>query len=124
MEQVVQQRGHGWRAKKKIAGDQVGKRHGYRGRGQEGEPPTGQARSTPPKRKGEGRERPVSGAGNGPRMDEDPVGPRHRVASGPVGYKHGMMGKGDGTEKAVWLRPHNSPRRMGRRGTRGIGRDG
>ena len=64
------------------------------------------------------------GARNGPRMDEDPVGPRQRVAGGLVGYKHGMMGKGDGAEKGVWLGPHNSPRRMGRRGARGIGRDG
>ena len=109
------------------AGDQVGKRHGYRGkqgRGQEQGPPTGPERNTPPKRKGAGRERPVVGTGNGPRMDEDPVGPRQRVAGGPVGYNHGMMGKGDGTEKGVWLAPHNSPRRQGRRGTRGIGREG
>ena len=64
------------------------------------------------------------GTRNGPRMDEDPVGPRQRVAGGPVGYKHGMMGKGAQTEKGVWLRLHNSPRRMERRGTRGIGQDG
>ena len=64
------------------------------------------------------------GARNGPWMDEDPVGPRQRVAGGPVGYNHGMMEKGDGTEKGVWLGPHNSPRRMGRCGARGIGRDG
>ena len=51
----------------------------------------------------------MPGALNGPRMEEDPVGPCHRVAGGPVGYKHGMMGKGDGTEKGVWLGPHNSP---------------
>ena len=54
-------------------------------------------------------ERPVLGARNGPQMEEDPVGPRHRVAGSPVGYKHGMIGKGDGTEKGVWLGPHNSP---------------
>ena len=64
------------------------------------------------------------GTPNGPRMDEDPVGPRQRVAGGLVGYKHGMRGKGDGTEKGVWLGPRNSPRRMGRRGTWGIRRDG
>ena len=64
------------------------------------------------------------GTRNGPRMDEDRVGPRQRVAGGLVGYKHAMMGKGDGTEKGVWLGLHNSPRRMGRRETRGIGRDG
>ena len=64
------------------------------------------------------------GARNGPRMDEDTVGPRHRVAGGPLRYKHGMKGEGDGTEKGVGLGPHDSPRRMGRRGTRGIGRDG
>ena len=64
------------------------------------------------------------GAQNGPRMDEDPVGPRYRVAGSPMGYEHGMKGEGDETEKGVWLGPHNSPRRMGRRGARGIGRDG
>ena len=48
-------------------------------------------------------------ARNVPRMEADPVGPRHRVTGGPVGYKHGMIGKGDGTEKGVWLGPHNSP---------------
>ena len=48
------------------------------------------------------------GARNGPQMEEDPVGPRHRVAGGPVGYKHGMKGKGDGTEKGMWLERHNS----------------
>ena len=69
---------------------------------------------------GAGREQPVLGARNGPRMDEDPVGPSHRVAGGPVGYKHGMKGGGDGTEKGVGLGPHDSPRRMGRHGTRGI----
>ena len=53
--------------------------------------------------RGAGREQPVLGARNGPQMDEDPVGPRQRVAGGPVGYKHGMIGKGDGTEKGVWL---------------------
>ena len=58
------------------------------------------------------------GARNGPRMDEDPVGPRRRVGGGPVGYKHGKMGKGDGTEKGVWLGPHNSPGSMGRRRAR------
>ena len=73
---------------------------------------------------GAGRERPVLGAQNGPLIDEDPVGLRQRVACGPVGYKHGMMGKGDRIEKGVWLGPHNSPRRMERRGTRGIGREG
>ena len=36
-EQAVQQRGHGWR-ENKFAGDKVGKRQGYRGRGQEEEP--------------------------------------------------------------------------------------
>ena len=113
----------GAQKKNKNAGDQVGKRHGYRGRGQEEEPPTGQKRNTPPKRKGEGRKRPVLGAGNGPWMDEGPVGPRQRVAGCPVGYEHGEMGKGDGTEKGVWLGPHNSPRRMRKRGARGIGRD-
>ena len=64
------------------------------------------------------------GTRNGPRMDEDPVGPRQRVAGGPVGYKHGMMGKGDGTEKGVRLGPYNGRRRMERRGTREIGREG
>ena len=64
------------------------------------------------------------GARNGPQMDEDPVGPRQRVAGGPVGYKHGMKGEGNGTEKNVWLGPHNSPMRMGRRGAQGIGTDG
>ena len=49
------------------------------------------------------------GARNSPQMEEVPVGPRHRVAGGPVGYKHGMKGKVDGTEKGVWLGPHNSP---------------
>ena len=34
------------------------------------------------------------------------------------------MGKGDETEKGVWLGPHNGPRRMGKHGTRGIGPDG
>ena len=58
------------------------------------------------------------GTQNGPRMDEDPVGPPQRVARSPVGYKHGMMRKGDGTEKGVWLGPHNSPRRTGRPGAR------
>ena len=64
------------------------------------------------------------GARNGPQMDEDPVGPRHRVAGGPLGYEHGMKGEGGETEKGVGLGSHNSPRRMGRRGTRGIARDG
>ena len=64
------------------------------------------------------------GTRNGPRMDEDPLGPRQRVAGGPVGYKHGMLGKGDGTEKGLWMEPHNSPRRLGSGGTRGIARDG
>ena len=112
---------------KKTAADQVGNRHRYRGkrgRGQEEGPPTGPERNTTAKQKGAGRERPVLGARSGPRMDEDPVGPRPRVAGGPVGYKHGMMGTVDGKEKGVWLAPHNSPRRMRRRGTRGIGRDG
>ena len=63
-------------------------------------------------------------ARNDPRMDEDPVGPRHRVACGPVRYKHGMKGEGDGTEKGLWLGPHNSPGRMGRQGARGVGRGG
>ena len=63
------------------------------------------------------------GTRNGPRVEKDPVGPRQRVAGGQVGYKHGMMGKGDRTEKGVRLGPHNSPRRSGRRGTRGIGQD-
>ena len=49
------------------------------------------------------------GARNGPWMEEDSVGPRYKVAGGPVGYNHRMMGKGDGTEKGVWLGPHNSP---------------
>ena len=49
-------------------------------------------------------------ARNSPRMEEHPVGPRQRVARCPVGYKHGTMGKGDGTEKGVWLGPHDSPR--------------
>ena len=125
-EQAVQKRGHGWRKTKynKIGGDEVGKRHRYWGRGQEEEPPIGQERNTPTKRKGEGRERPVLGARIGPRMDEDPAGPRQRVAGGPLGYKHRMMGKGDGTEKRVRLAPQNSPRRVRRRGARGIGRDG
>ena len=35
-----------------------------------------------------------------------------------------MMGEGDGTEKGMWLGAHNSPSRMGRHGTRGMGRDG
>ena len=47
------------------------------------------------------------GARNGPQIEEDRVGPLHRIAGDPVGYKHGMMGKGDGTEKGVWLGPHN-----------------
>ena len=64
------------------------------------------------------------GARNGPWMDEDPVGPRYRVTGGPVRYNHGMKGEGDGTEKGVWLGPHNSPRRTGRRAARGIGCDG
>ena len=92
--------------------------------GQEEGPTTGPEGNTPPERKGEGRERPVLGTRNDPRMEEDPVGPSQKVAGGPVGYKHGMMGKGDGTEKGVWLGPHNSPRRMGKRGMQGIGRDG
>ena len=53
--------------------------------------------------------------------------PQGRMRSGKGGgadQKNGMMGKGDGTEKGVRLGPQNSPRRMGRRGTRGIGRDG
>ena len=50
------------------------------------------------------------GTRNGPRMEEDPMGPRQSVAGGPVGYKHGTMGKGDGTEKGVWLGPQNRPR--------------
>ena len=62
------------------------------------------------------------GARNGPRMKEDPVGPRHRVAGVPVGYKHGMMGEGDGTEKGVWLGPHNSPAGWGDHGTLGMSR--
>ena len=64
------------------------------------------------------------GAQNGPWMDEHPVGPRRRFAGSPVKYKHGMMGKGDGTEKGMWLGPHNSPRRFRRRWAREIGRDG
>ena len=64
------------------------------------------------------------GARKGPRMDEDPVGRRRRVAGGPVGYKHGKRGKGDGTEKGVWLGPHNSRGSMGRRGARRIGCEG
>ena len=51
------------------------------------------------------------------------MGPRRRVACGPVGYKHGKMGKGAGTEKGVWLGPHNRPWSMGRRGARRIGRE-
>ena len=93
-------------------------------RDQEEVPTTGPEGNTPPKRKGEGRERPVLGTRNGPRMEEDPVGPRQKVAGGPVRYKHGMMGKGDGTEKGVCLGPQNGARRMGRRRTQGIGRDG
>ena len=64
------------------------------------------------------------GARKGPPMDEDLVGPRRRVASGPVGYKHGKMGKGDGTEKGMWLGPHNRPGIMGRRGAPRIGVEG
>ena len=123
----MQKRGRDWPAKKNTAGDQVGNRHGYRGkrvRGQEEGPPTVPERDTPPKRKGAGRELPVLGATNGPRMEENPAGPRQRVAGGPLGYKHGMMGKGDGTERGFWLGPHNSDSRMARRGARGIGRDG
>ena len=75
------------------------------------------------KRTGAGRERPVLGARNCPRMDEDPVGPRHRVPGRPARYKHGKKGEGDGTEKGVWLGRHNSLRRIGRRETRGTGRD-
>ena len=102
-----------------------GKGTGNGGRGgQEEGPTTGPEGSRPPKRKGAGRERPVLGTRNGPRMDEVPVGPRQRVAGGPVGYKHGMLGKGDGTEKGVWLEPHDGPRTLGRRGTRGIGQGG
>ena len=92
--------------------------------GQEEGPTTGPERKHATKRKGEGRERPVLGTQNCPRMEEDPVGLCQKVAGGPVEYKHGMMGKGDGTEKGVWLGTHGGPRRMGRRGTRGIGRDG
>ena len=58
---------------------------------------------------------PVLGVRNGPWMDEEPVGPCRRVVSRPVGYKHRKMGKGDVTEKGVWLGPHNSPGSMGRR---------
>ena len=95
------------------------KRHGYRGWGQEEEPPTGQERDTPPKEKAEGRERPVLGARNGRVWMRIQWARAKRVARGPVGYKHRMMGKGDGTEDGVWLRPHNSLRRMGsRRGGR------
>ena len=96
---------------------------GERG-GQEEGPTTGPEGNTPPKRTQEGRERPVLGTRNGPGMEEEPVGPREMVAGGPVGYQLGMMGKGDGTEKGVWLGPRNGPRRVGRRGTRGMGRDG
>ena len=64
------------------------------------------------------------GVRNGPQTDEDPVGPRHRVAGGPLGYEQGMKGEGEGTEKGVWLGPQNSARRIGRRRTRGKGRDG
>ena len=95
---MVQKRGGGWREKKNKTEKEV-KSHGYRGRGQEEEPRTGQERITTPTRKGKGREQPVLGAGNRPRMDEDLMGPRQGVAGGPVGYKHRMMGKGDGTEK-------------------------
>ena len=56
------------------------------------------------------------GTRNGPWKDEDPVGPCQREAGGTVEYKQGMMGKGDGTEKGVWLGPHNGPRRVGRPG--------
>ena len=50
------------------------------------------------------------------------MGPRHRVAGRPVGYKHGMMGEGDGTEKGVWLGPHNSFSGMGNHGMREMAR--
>ena len=72
----------------------------------------------------EREERPVLGTRNGLRGDEDPVGPRRRVAGSTVGYKHGKMEKGDGTEKGVWLGPHNSPGSMGRHGAQRVGREG
>ena len=112
---------------KEIAGDKVGNMHGYQGKrgwGEEEEPATVPERNTPPKRQGAVRERRRLGAQNGPRTDEDPVGRRQRVAGGPLGYKHGMIRKGDRTEKGVRLGLHDSPRRMGRRGSPGVGRDG
>ena len=44
------------------------------------------------------------------------------------GKKNGMQGKGDGTEKGLWLEPHDGPRGLGRHGRRhrskGRGREG
>ena len=62
------------------------------------------------------------GTRTGPGKAADPVGPRQRVAGGPKRKKKGMQGKGDATEKGVWLEPHDGPKGLGRRGKRGIGR--
>ena len=96
--------------RQRVAGGPVGYKHGMRdGMGPHNSPGGEAGDLAQGKGAGAGRERPVLGARNGPRMEQDPVGPLHRVAGGPVGYKHGMMGKGEGTEKGVWLGAHNSP---------------
>ena len=51
------------------------------------------------------------GLRTGPWKAADLVGPRQRVAGGPK--RNGMQGKGDGTEKGVWLEPNNGPRGLG-----------
>ena len=102
-----------------------GKGNGGRG-GQEEGPTRGPKGNTPSKRKGAGRGRPVLGSRTRPGKALDPVGPRQRVADGQ--NKNGMQGKGEGTEKGVWLEPHDGPRGLGRQGRRhrskGRGREG
>ena len=94
----------------RAAGGPLGYKHGMRDwMGPHNSPGEEAGAAAQGKGAGAGREQPVLGARNGPRMEDDPVGPRHRVAGGPVGYKHGMIVKRDGTEKGVWLGPHNSP---------------
>ena len=105
-------------------GEQAGKRHGYPGIGPGGRAPRNLKKEAQHPHERGSEERPVLGARNGPRMDEDPVGPRRRVAGGLVGYKDGKMGKGDGTQRDVWLGPHYRPGSMGSRGARRIGREG
>ena len=125
-----QKRDRGWREKKsnkeqkqqrRVTGWRKDTGNGGRG-GQEEGPTTGPEGSAPHKRKGAGRGRPVLGTRTGPGKDADPVGPRHRVAGGPVQKKNGMQGKGDGTDKGVWLEPQDGPKRLGRRGKQGKGR--